>query len=57
MARAIVSRSDKHDDRQSTWLKALVARRGFNRTIVALANKTACIAWALLSRKEEYAAP
>src|SRR6516162_10397833 len=56
-ARAIVSRSAKHDDRQSTWLKALVARRGFNRTIVALANKTARIAWVLLSRKEEYAAP
>jgi transposase len=56
-ARAIVSRSDKHDDRQSTWLKALVARRGFNRTIVALANKTARIAWVLLSRKQEYAAP
>ena len=56
-ARATVSRSAKHDDRQSTWLKALVARRGFNRTIVALANKTARIAWVLLSRKEEYAAP
>ena len=56
-ARAIVSRSAKHEDRQSTWLKALVARRGFNRTIVALANKTARIAWVLLSRKEEYAAP
>ena len=56
-ARAIVSRSAKHDDRQSTWLKALFARRGFNRTIVALANKTARIAWVLLSRKEEYAAP
>jgi transposase len=36
-------------------LKALRARRGFNRAIVALANKTARIAWALLSRKEEYA--
>jgi len=56
-ARAIVSRSAKHDDRQSTWLKALAARRGFNRTIVALANKTARIAWTLLSRKEEYVAP
>ena len=54
-ARAIVSRLPKHDDRRSTWLQALVARRGFNRTIVALANKTARIAWALLSRKEEYA--
>ena len=50
-ARAIVSRLPKHDDRRSTWLQALVARRGFNRTIVALANKTARIAWALLSSK------
>jgi transposase len=57
LARATVSRSAKHNDRQSTWLKALVARRGFNRTIVALANKTARIAWVLLSRKQEYAAP
>jgi transposase len=40
---------------RSAWLNALVTRRGFNRTIVALANKTARIAWALLSRKEEYA--
>jgi transposase len=53
-ARAVVSRLSKHDDQRSTWLKALVARRGFNRTIVALANKTARIAWALLTRKEEY---
>jgi transposase len=55
-ARAVVSRLPKPDDRRSIWLNALVARRGFNRTIVALANKTARIAWALLNRKEEYAA-
>jgi transposase len=57
-ARAVVSRLPKlpkHDDRRSIWLNALAARRGFNRTIVALANKTARIAWALLTRKEEYA--
>ena len=54
-ARAVISRLDKHDDRRSRWLKALVARRGINRTIVALANKTARIAWALLARNEEYA--
>jgi len=54
-ARAVVSRLPKHDDPRSIWLKALLARRGFNRTIVALANQTARIAWALLSRKEEYA--
>ena len=40
----------------SKWLKDLAARRGLNRAIVALANKTARIAWALLTRKEEYLA-
>ena len=56
-ARAVVGRLSQHDDRRATWLKALVARRGFNRTVVAIANKTARIAWALLNRKEAYAAP
>ncbi|HEX2681860.1 MAG TPA: IS110 family transposase, partial [Candidatus Dormibacteraeota bacterium] len=54
---AVVGWLSKHDDRRANWLKALVARRGFNRTIVALANKTARIAWVLLNRKEAYAGP
>ena len=53
-AQAVISRLDKHDDRRSRCLKMLVARRSINRTIVALANKTARIAWALLTRNEEY---
>jgi transposase len=56
-ARAVVSRLPKDADQRAAWLQALVARRGFNRTIVALANKTARIAWALLTRQEAYAAP
>ena len=44
------------NDRRSQWLKGLAARRGFNRAIVALANKTARIAWAVLTRKEDYLA-
>lgn len=55
-ARAVVSRLAKHDDRRTAWLKAIVERRGFNKALVALANKTARIAWALLTRKENYAA-
>lgn len=55
-ARAVTSRLVRHDDRRSVWLKALVERRGFNKALVALANKTARIAWALLARKETYAA-
>ena len=56
-ARAVVGWLPKHEDQRATWLKTLVVRRGFNRTIVALANKTARIAWALLTRKEAYAGP
>ena len=51
-----VMRLAKHGDRRSEWLKEPAARRGFNRTIVALANKTARIAWALLTRNENYVA-
>ena len=43
----------KHDDRRSQWLKWFAARRGFNRTIVALSNNTGRIAWALLTREED----
>jgi transposase len=55
-ARAVMFRLTKHDDRRSQWLKGLAARRGFNRTVVALANKTARVAWVLLTRKEDYVA-
>lgn len=55
-ARSVMFRLAKHDDRRSQWLKGLTARRGFNRTVVALANKTARVAWALLTRKEGYVA-
>jgi transposase len=43
----------KHDVR-SRWLKGLIARRGKNRAAVALANKNARIAWALLVHHQEY---
>src|ERR1700728_382995 len=55
-ARAVMFRLTKHEDRRSQWLKELAARRGFNRAIVALAHKTARIAWAVLTRKEDYLA-
>jgi transposase len=55
-ARSVMFRLAKHDDRRSQWLKELAARRGFNRTVVALANKTARVAWALLARRDHYVA-
>lgn len=53
-ARAVISRLATRDDRRSVWLKGLVARAGFNKALVALANKTARIAWVILARKEQY---
>jgi transposase len=53
-ARAVLLHLGGKDDRRSQWLKALIERRGVNRAVVALANKTARIAWALLARGEAY---
>lgn len=48
--------SKDKDDARSRWLKRLVVERGKNRAAVALANKNARIAWALLTREEAYQA-
>lgn len=54
-ARAVMRRLATRKDRRSAWLKALVGRAGFNKALVALANKTARIAWVLLTKNESYA--
>ena len=41
-------------DRRSQWRRPLVARRGKNRTAVAVANKNARIGWALLTSHQDY---
>jgi transposase len=53
-ARSVLNTAARHKDYASRWIEALRARRGHNRTLVAIANKNARIAWALLSRGEEY---
>lgn len=50
---AVLAASRKHDAR-SRWINALVARRGHNKAVVAVANKNARILWALLSTGECY---
>jgi hypothetical protein len=41
-----------HGDRVSRWALELQGRCGYYRTLVAIANKNARIAWALLARND-----
>lgn len=54
-ARAVALRVKTKSDRRSRWFQAVIARRGFNKGIVAMANKTARMAWAMVVRREDYA--
>jgi transposase len=53
-ARATLRWVGTKQDNRSRWLTALIERRGKNRAAVALANKNARIAWALLVHHQEY---
>jgi transposase len=53
-ARAALNASAKKTDSRSRWAQALATRRNRNIATVALANKNARIAWAVLSKGEEY---
>lgn len=52
--RTVVRVADKHDDRRNQRVKELDKRRGKNISAVAVANKNARIAWAVLARQEPY---
>ncbi len=53
-ARSVLQRCDSRTDARGRWLQGVKVRRGFNRACVALANKNACILWALMARGESY---
>ena len=53
-ARAVMSQAGRRSDPQSEWMKGVAARRGFNRAVIAVANKMARAAWAMLVREEKY---
>ena len=55
-ARSVLLCVDKKDDKQSTWLKNLMIRAGHNKTAVALANKIARTAWAIIAEGTNYSA-
>ncbi|MEQ1962887.1 transposase [Xenorhabdus khoisanae] len=59
-ARSIIYRLRKLPDEQCNelqrWLKGVIARSGLNKVAVALANKSARIAWALVNKQSNYVA-
>lgn len=55
-ARAVVIQAAHKDDRLSRWINRIRSERGFNKAVVALANKLARIGWVILARKTVYQA-
>lgn len=55
-ARAVLRYAPNKTDPQSRWLMALEKRRGKNIAVVAMANKTARILWAEMTKPENYLA-
>jgi len=53
-ARAATYWAKRGSTRRSQWITELEGRAGTNRTAVALANKNARIAWAILAKGEAY---
>ena len=55
--RSVVQNAHRHQDRRSRWVSDIEQRRGRNISAVAVANKNARVAWALLSKRVDYMAP
>ena len=53
-ARAVVSRVGKKTDPISNWIRQLIHRVGFNKAVVAYANKMARIGWAVLRYQRQF---
>lgn len=53
-SRAAVSKSRNKQTPLAQWVNPMVARRGMNKTVVALANKVARIGWRIVARGEHY---
>ena len=53
-ARSDLTRTPKRTDQKSRWAEALKQKKGWNQAAVALANKHARIAWALLAKEQSY---
>ncbi len=53
-ARAVVVQAARKDDPLSRWINRIREERGWNKAVVAMANKLARIGWAILRYNTEY---
>jgi len=53
-ARSVLRHWEHRPDKADSWLTRLMARRNKNIAAVALANKNARIAWALLAHQRDF---
>jgi transposase len=53
-AKSAVMTAHRRDDRISRWVLALRERSGWQKAVVALANKNARILWAVMTRGEQF---
>ena len=53
-ARAALRTASRHEDRRSRWAFGMEQRRGKNIAAVALANKNARTAWAMLAKESDF---
>ena len=56
-ARAVLQQRSKQSSGLSVWLAQLISRSHRNVAAVALANKLARMAWAVLAKNEQYRPP
>jgi transposase len=54
---AVIRYAKIHGTRHRTWLTALLARRPTKVAAIALANKIARMAWAMMAKSERYKEP
>ena len=53
-ARAVVAQAVRKNDPQSRWINRIRQERGWNKAVVAMANKMARIGWAILRHNTTY---
>ena len=53
-AKSVVMSAHKRNDPTSAWLQQLIARVGWQKACVAMANKNARILWAVMTREHEF---